>query len=92
MSDRGFITTEYVVWCGDCGTTSRTPREKSMKVFRLQGWNDTAERGWLCPCCFDRHRGRGTKLARSSGACLFCGGLLGEGERCVNCGAQHADS
>jgi hypothetical protein len=55
--DKGYITREYVVWCG-CGAWERetsTPLLKTAEgCFKKLGWKKTKKHGWRCPRCIAR--------------------------------------
>lgn len=62
----GHFTIELTVWCGLCEEWTQQPersRKQMAHVIRRGGWRKTKDRGWLCPECAVRNRGR--KKAKS---------------------------
>ena len=58
MHNKGYITREYVVWCG-CSNWHRETTGDLNEItiaIRALGWRKTKKHGWRCPQCVARER------------------------------------
>ena len=57
MTARGVMTTEFVVWCGQCSAWERYATTQSRKATRVLakrgGWVWGRDYGYICKQCFE---------------------------------------
>lgn len=57
----GQIKKQYVVYCATCAEIDYVELDKAKdaeKLFRIRGWSETDQFGWICPECVKKDRSK----------------------------------